>query len=185
MVTVRNSIPGSAPKTVGGAPSSVPGAPHFIPGGPPRNVGGLTTTVPHLSSAGEFRDVHTRQLRDFSGRYAGPNGIAWVGLDTVSENIFRYGQKIQKDTQDAMENLAKEMEAYAKQNAPWQDDSTDARSGLKAKAIHGPDNTTIFLGHTMPYGIWLEVRWGGKFAIIVPTLRQFAPRVLGRIVAGR
>jgi hypothetical protein len=28
----------------------------------------------------------------------------------------------------------------------------------------------LILLHSMPYGIWLEVRWSGRYAIIGPTM---------------
>lgn len=181
---VRNTIPG-APKTVPGSPNSVPGAPHYIPGGPTRQLGNFLTTVPDLPSSGEFRDEHTRQLRDFSGRYAGPNGISWTGLDVVSRNMFEFGEKVEKNAKQAMEDLAKDMQAYAQANAPWQDRTGDARRGLKSHVIHGAGRSTIFLGGSVRYQIWLEIRYGGIYAIILPTLQRFQPEVVSRIVAGR
>ena len=43
------------------------------------------------------------------------------------------------------------------------------------------DHFTIFLGHgaNVHYGIWLEVRWGGRFAIIVPTIEHFRQQGIG------
>ena len=31
--------------------------------------------------------------------------------------------------------------------------------------------------HTMPYGLWLEVRWSGRYAIIGPTMVDIAPQL--------
>jgi len=31
--------------------------------------------------------------------------------------------------------------------------------------------------HTMPYGLWLEVRWSGRYAIIGPTMLHIAPQL--------
>jgi len=39
---------------------------------------------------------------------------------------------------------------------------------------------TLFGG--MSYNLWLEVRWGGRYAVIIPTMRAEAP-ALQRFVA--
>jgi hypothetical protein len=36
---------------------------------------------------------------------------------------------------------------------------------------------TLTLQHTVEYGIWLEIRWGGRYAIIVPTIEQLGPEI--------
>jgi hypothetical protein len=42
----------------------------------------------------------------------------------------------------------------------------------------------IDLFHTVEYGIWLEIRWDGRFAIIQPTLEHFGPEVMGSLGMG-
>lgn len=180
----RNSIPGNSPRSVPGAPRSVPGAPHYVPGGPTRNFPNFVTTVPNQGSSGGFRDIHRRQIRDFSGRYAGPTGIAWQGLDVAFDRIGEYGEHVERVTSQSIDELASEMESYAKANAPWEDDTTDARQGLKGFAVHSDTRHTAWLGHSVDYGIWLEIRWGGRFAILLPTLREFQHRLPSKIAAG-
>jgi hypothetical protein len=61
-------------------------------------------------------------------------------------------------------------ETYAKSKAKWRDRTGNARSGLTAtysiEAGTSGGTFTIELFHRVSYGIWLEVRYGGKFAII-------------------
>lgn len=66
---------------------------------------------------------------------------------------------------------------YAKENAPWEDRSGDAREGLDADVDWKGDVIVWQMFHTVPYGIYLETRWSGRFAIIMPTLEEYAPRV--------
>jgi hypothetical protein len=71
------------------------------------------------------------------------------------------------------------IESHMKLKAPWTDRTGNARSGLFAKAGHLPGiRHWIDLGHRVPYGIWLEVRWGGKYAIVIPTLISYGPKVM-------
>lgn len=74
--------------------------------------------------------------------------------------------------------FANEVEKYAKDNAPWADRTGDARSGLTAQGEQRLVRYTITLYHTVDYGVWLEIRWGGRFAIIEPTIRVMGERLM-------
>lgn len=61
--------------------------------------------------------------------------------------------------------------AYARQNARWTDRTGNARNGLFARVNRSSmGKYELVLGHSVPYGLWLEVRWSGRYAIIKPTL---------------
>ncbi len=70
---------------------------------------------------------------------------------------------------------------YMRSQATWTDRSGAARNGLKAQVVTGGDKVAIVLYHSVPYGIWLEVRWGGKYAIIEPTMAATMPLFLEAI----
>lgn len=155
--------------------------------------GGFQTRVPFMQSAGGqagsaiFREHHRQQLRDVNGKFAGGWGFAWVGLEAAGEFIEAWEVKIKADIKSTIEEIKDEMVAYMKENAPWQDHpgvNEDARKNLQGAVVWDDDeNFAIFLGHgaNVYYGIWLEVRWGGKFAIIVPTIEQFKPIIGDRL----
>jgi len=65
-----------------------------------------------------------------------------------------------------------------KVNAPWTDRTGAARSGLHARTEHSKTRHAIVFAHSVPYGIWLEVKNSGKYEIIMPTVRQES-RALG------
>lgn len=71
-----------------------------------------------------------------------------------------------------------QIENYARLNAPWKDRTTNARNGLIAQSGKQGSEYYIVLAHRVPYGIWLEVRWSGKYAIIMPTINEFSPKVI-------
>jgi hypothetical protein len=147
--------------------------------------GGAYTNVPHLESGSAmFREYHRQQIRDASGRFAGGWGFAWQGLESVDANLYAYVDSTLENMRAGVERLKDEMVAWAKENAPWEDRTTDARNGLQGHVVWtDKEHFTIFLGHgpDIYYGIWLEVRWGGKFAIILPTIQHFAPMIGERI----
>lgn len=158
-------------------------------------AGGFLTNVPRQQSArGQagsaiFREFHRQQIRDVKGRFAGGWGFAWVGLEAFDNFLQNWNSKFHQDLHSAAESLKDEMVAYMKANAPWEDhpgENEDARENLQGAVVwNSEENFSIFLGHgsDVYYGIWLEVRWGGKYAIIVPTLQHFMPVVGERIRA--
>lgn len=78
-----------------------------------------------------------------------------------------------------MHRLAAAMEEYAKARAPWQNRTGKARGGLYGYADKIDDGTFIAgvaHGPDVDYGIWLEMRWNGRYAIIGPTQAAFASR---------
>lgn len=77
--------------------------------------------------------------------------------------------------------IAAESQAYMRSNANWQDQSGNARNGLKAQTIVAKNLVAVVLYHSVPYGIWLEVRWSGKYAIIMPTVEVMAPRYMALV----
>jgi hypothetical protein len=71
------------------------------------------------------------------------------------------------------------VESHAKQHAPWSDRTTNARSGLSAEAVKLSSSVfAIILSHAVTYGIYLETRWNERYAIILPTIRTYAPKVM-------
>ena len=152
-----------------------------------RRLGGHRTRVPYQEGGSDiFREYHRQQVRDSRGHFAGGWGFAWQGLEEVADNMENYGLRFSASgsLKDAVERLKDDMVSYAQANAPWTDRTGNARKELQGVVVWN-DNThfTIFLGHgkEIYYGIWLEVRWGGRYAIILPTIHAFAPQIGDRI----
>lgn len=68
--------------------------------------------------------------------------------------------------------------AYARANAPWQDRTSNARNGLFARAERDNHVHRIIVGHSVPYGLWLEVRWSGRYQILRPTIDHEGPELM-------
>lgn len=84
--------------------------------------------------------------------------------DDVAEEVFR--------------DAANRVESLAQAQASWSDRTGDARAGLKAGVESDHGDIVLTLGHTVEYGLWLEVIQNGKFAIIMPTLEREAPGII-------
>lgn len=61
--------------------------------------------------------------------------------------------------------------AWMKTNAKWTDRTANARATLQATGEFHPDYWILHLFGGMPYQIWLEIRFAGRYAIITPAVR--------------
>lgn len=76
--------------------------------------------------------------------------------------------------------IADDLEQYMQDNAPWEDQTGDARDGLGVDLSEESEGLVLTLYHTVEYGIWLEVRYSGEFAIILPTIESQGPEMMSR-----
>lgn len=93
-------------------------------------------------------------------------------------NLKTAERKLHRELDLIMEYNAPQVEAQMKVDAPWNDQTGNARQGLGARAFSEDTNHGIVLFHSVAYGIWLEVRWGGRYAIILPTIEQYGPMIM-------
>lgn len=92
-------------------------------------------------------------------------------------NLEKGPKRLQDKIMSVMQFYAPQIESYAKANAPWTDQTGNARNGLAARAGREGESYYIVLYHQVPYGLWLEVKYDGRNAIIMPTLDEFLPKV--------
>ena len=72
------------------------------------------------------------------------------------------------------------MQNEARAGAPWQDRTGNARSGLFSTAeMAAKDIVDLYLshGHSVFYGRYLELNYGQKYAIIMPTILANLPEL--------
>lgn len=79
---------------------------------------------------------------------------------------------------EAFKEFAPKIESVAKADAPWEDQSGDARAGLFTAVDDDPEGIELSLNHTVEYGFWLEVIQNGNFAIIMPTLEGYSAELM-------
>lgn len=89
--------------------------------------------------------------------------------------------KIESSLSIIAEKVAGDAQDYMRSEAKWTDRTGNARNGLFAKAFNEPGNHVVVIYHTVNYGIWLEVRFSGKNAIIDPTLAYHGPRAMALV----
>ena len=69
---------------------------------------------------------------------------------------------------------AKQMEADARVNKSWTNRTGHARQGLVGGYFYDNDGLKVYIAHSVSYGIWLELKNDGKFAILRPTRDKYA-----------
>lgn len=76
------------------------------------------------------------------------------------------------------ERYVPRIEAWMKQNAPWQDITANARQSLFADVVDVANSAVVILmGHGVEYGTFLELAHGGRYSILGPALDHFIPLI--------
>jgi hypothetical protein len=70
---------------------------------------------------------------------------------------------------------------WMKSNARWVDRTGNARQTLSAYGVHSLEFHEIHLHGGMPYQIWLELRWGGKYAVIGRAVQFMGLALMNRL----
>ena len=121
-----------------------------------------------------------RSLLKLSGVAKNRSQVSWSG-DLTVQNIDRMDPLMRRAMVAVAGRTAPQAEAWMKSNARWVDQTANARNGLGARSVVSPRKVAIVLYHSVPYGFWLEVRWDGRYAVIEPAIREFAPRVMAMV----
>lgn len=129
-------------------------------------------------------------------------GVEWVRPpSSLNPAIRAYGERVIVAVHAVAEYVGAKMQNEARFTAPWTDRTGNARSGI-FYAVQGerglvigvvgggvqgnirqdyeiiepePGAVQIFLSHTMFYGRYLELSNGGRYGIILSTMRANLP----------
>lgn len=107
--------------------------------------------------------------------------------NTLTGNVKTFGSKLDRAMAAAVEYSATRSENYMKSNAPWTDRTSNARNGLQTFPFHAGRTHGYHLAHGVPYGIWLELRFDGRYGIIPQATQQGGMMVMSlmtKLLAG-
>jgi len=100
-------------------------------------------------------------------------GLTWTA-DTLTANLNKAPGRAFGYLAKTTAYFSLRSEAFAKTQAKWTDRTGNARntlSGSYSATLTGDTaRFTVEIAHGMPYGLWLEVRFGQKYAIINRTV---------------
>jgi hypothetical protein len=115
---------------------------------------------------------------EFAGAFVTGFCSVYFDKDTLTPNFKKGGERVRRAIDTVFQYMAPQIESSAKLEAPWTDQTGNARQGLRAVAGREGNAHYIALFHQVPYGIYLETRFSGRYAIIFPTLESWTPRVI-------
>ncbi len=105
--------------------------------------------------------------------------------NALQKGIAEHGAKVAAAVIAIANRRAMEAQNDMRRNASWTDRTGNARSGLFTKVEVVNEGTAVIVwfshGHTIDYGIYLETSYAGKYAIIVPTMSSYGPKVMNDI----
>lgn len=104
-----------------------------------------------------------------------------AGIRRMKINLDNLDRTVELRIAGAIEYQATVSEFFMKTRAPWTDRTGNARAGLFTATKKQGKRFSILLSHTAPYGIWLEVRWSGRYAVIVPALEEVVKELPARL----
>jgi hypothetical protein len=114
--------------------------------------------------------------------FAGSVGQGMIKIlwndQSIVQGIANGEERVNRALMAVMQYNAPKCEAFMKTNANWTDQTGNARNGLRAEAFVDGNNYGIYLFHSVPYGIWLEVKFSGRYSIITPTIETMGPQVM-------
>lgn len=106
-----------------------------------------------------------------------------VPPSVLGERATEYRENLLAAIHELLDVFGGQVVASAKSGAPWTDRTAHARQGLQHRIRDEGAVLALVLYHSAEYGIWLEVRWGGRWSIIMKTLQLFYPRLMAALAA--
>lgn len=101
-----------------------------------------------------------------------------VWVDSLTPRLILAEKVAKRAIIATAERYAGIAESEAKANAPWTDRTGNARNGIGSAVYEEGDQIVLALYHQVPYGIYLEVKSSGKYAVIMPTINDIGPRLM-------
>lgn len=136
-----------------------------------------------LSGSASVTSAKGVRFRDARGRW-----IRGIGGASIFDQIgprLDIGPMVAKDAvRSVLDFYQEQVEEWMRENAPWEDTDTphsyagQARDGLRAEVVEDGMELGLVVYHTVDYGIWLEIRWNGRYAILLPTIEEWGPHLM-------
>jgi hypothetical protein len=107
--------------------------------------------------------------------------LEWDGTDAaVLVAVEAHMGRILRAIKSLAAYLAVPLEDFMKEHAPWEDQSGEARRGLNVSVEDtAKEIVTLWLAHgkSIFYGVFLETRNAGEYAILWPTIEAHASEI--------
>jgi hypothetical protein len=106
-----------------------------------------------------------------------------LSLPGMVDNVVEFDDRLDRGVAGIVKQRSHIAEEWMRTNAPWTDRTGNARSGLSSTTEHEPKvHHTLVLFGRVPYQIWLEIRFAGRYAIIIPAILDQGPKMMRTMV---
>src|SRR5687767_7148849 len=105
------------------------------------------------------------------------------GADRVIRIVNQYPNRFRAVARRVLEGQAAVIEQRMKSEAPWNDQTGNARANLRCRLFDDGKVLRLRASHGVPYGGILEFGHQGRFAILGPTVRSQWPIALKAVAA--
>lgn len=133
--------------------------------------------MPELGGFGDAAGLPAFSIGEIVEKF-GQGFAVLIWKDGITPGLKKGADRVQEAAWRTAQYSAPRVESYMKINAPWTDRTGNARNGLAARAYREGDEIGIVLFHQVPYGIYLETRFDGRYGIINPTIESMGPEVM-------
>ena len=106
--------------------------------------------------------------------------FSWIGqppAEAFSAGLDQYAQDLKAALYQLALSFAPKIEAWMKQMAPWTDRTGNLRASLFAAVEELVNEIAIYIDYGLQYGVYLEFKNAGHYAIIAPALDYWSPQV--------
>jgi len=107
-------------------------------------------------------------------------GFRWERPPDVvfTELAEAYTAAVHRGVKAIVQRWAPQIENWMKENAPWTDRTGNARQTLHTE-IEDVVNQAValILAHGVHYGVFLELKNAGRYAVVTPALDEFGPAI--------
>ena len=100
------------------------------------------------------------------------------GADQVIRNLRTFDQRYRATVRTTLARQAEITEARLKAEHPWQNRTGAAEAGLRAGVLEEGQAFVLRAQHSVPYGVFLETKHQGRYAVLRPVLRTQWPRAV-------
>ena len=102
-------------------------------------------------------------------------GFEWKTPPTEAfeEAYTAYIKAVRRGVKAIADKWAPFIQNWMRDNAPWTDRTGNARQALHTEVHDLTTEIYLMMAHGVEYGIHLEIRNSGKYAIIAPAVDEF------------
>lgn len=90
----------------------------------------------------------------------------------MARRVEAYGKRLLDAVYALASEWARRLAEEAKATHSWTNRTGDAEAKLFGRVVRLAAGALIVLGHGAAHGIFLERRWAGRFAVIMPVLQR-------------